>query len=62
MNKYSSNASGRIDTVHPRSDECFYLHLLLVNVPGPTSFQFPRNVDGELCATYREKPVNVYIY
>ena len=28
--------------------------LLLVNVPGPTSFQFLRNVDGELCATYRE--------
>ena len=32
-----------------------FLHrLLLVDVPGPTSFQFLRNVDGELCATYRE--------
>jgi hypothetical protein len=30
------------------------LRLLLVNVPGPTSFQFLGNVDGELCATYRE--------
>ena len=32
----------------------FYLRLLLVNVPGPTSFRFLRNVEGELCATYRE--------
>ena len=51
---YSTIALGLIYTVHPRNDECFYLHLLLVNVPGPTSFQFLRNVDGELCATYRE--------
>ena len=28
--------------------------MLLVNVPEPTSFQFLRNVDGELYATYRE--------
>jgi len=54
VNIYSTNALGRIYTVHPRNDECFYLRLLLVNVPGPTSFQFLRNVDGELCATYRE--------
>ena len=54
MNKYSSNASGRIDTVHPRNDECFYLRLLLECVPGQTSFQYLRNVNGELYATYRE--------
>ena len=28
--------------------------LLLVNVPGPTSFRFLQNVIDELCATYRE--------
>ena len=54
MNIYSTNALRRIYTVHPPNDECFYLRLLLVNVPGPTSFQFLRKVDGELCATYRE--------
>ena len=36
------------------NDECFYLRLLLLNVPGPTSFQFLRNVDDELCAKCRE--------
>ena len=45
---------GHIHRVHLRNDECFYLRFLLVNVPGPTSFRFLRNVDGELCATYRE--------
>ena len=47
-------ALGRIYTVYPRNDECFYFRLLLVNVHGPTSFQLLRNVDGELCTTYRE--------
>ncbi|EFN61253.1 Uncharacterized ATP-dependent helicase YHR031C, partial [Camponotus floridanus] len=54
VNIYSTDALGRIYTVHPRNDECFYLRLLLVNVRGPNSFQFLRTVDGELCATYRE--------
>ena len=57
VNIYSTNALGRIYTVHPRNDECFYLRLFLVNVPGPTSFQLLRN-----CAQHIEKPVNVYIY
>jgi len=51
---YSSDALGRIYTVRPRQDECFYLRLLLVNVRGPTSFNSLRTVDGELCATFRE--------
>ncbi|KAF2903264.1 hypothetical protein ILUMI_02924 [Ignelater luminosus] len=53
-NIYSTDALGRIYTVHPNNDECFYLRLLLVNVRGPTSFQSLRTVNGELCATYRE--------
>ncbi|XP_008182252.1 uncharacterized protein LOC103309183 [Acyrthosiphon pisum] len=51
---YSSDALGRIYTVHPRQDECFYLRLLLVNVKVPTSFNSLRTVDGVLCATFRE--------
>ncbi|XP_076273146.1 uncharacterized protein LOC143204485 [Rhynchophorus ferrugineus] len=51
---YSTVAIGRIYSVHPSNDECFYLRLLLVNVRGPTSFQQLRTVDGELCGSYRE--------
>lgn len=53
-NVFATDAIGRIYTVHPNNDECYYLRLLLVNVPGPTSFQQLRTVDGHLCATYRE--------
>lgn len=53
-NVFYTNALGRIYTVHPNNDECFYLRLLLVNVRGPTSFEYLRTVDGVLCATYRE--------
>ncbi|XP_072398268.1 uncharacterized protein [Diabrotica undecimpunctata] len=35
----STDALGRMYTVHPKNDECFYLRLLLVNVRGPTSFE-----------------------
>lgn len=51
---YSTDALGRVYTVHPCNDECFYLRLLLVNVRGPTSFQSLRTVNGVLCTTYRE--------
>ncbi|CAI6377042.1 unnamed protein product [Macrosiphum euphorbiae] len=51
---YSTDVIGRIYSVHPSNDECFYLRLLLVNVRGPTSFQHLRTVDGELCGSYRE--------
>ncbi|XP_050053481.1 ATP-dependent DNA helicase PIF1-like [Aphis gossypii] len=51
---YSTDAIGRIYSVHPSNDECFYLRLLLVNVRGPTSFQQLRTFDGELCVSYRE--------
>ena len=54
LNIYSSNVLGHIYIVHPRNDKCIYLYLLLVNVPGPASFQFLRKVDSELCATCRE--------
>ncbi|KAL1516386.1 hypothetical protein ABEB36_000305 [Hypothenemus hampei] len=53
-NVFYTEALGRIYTVHPSNDECFYLRLLLVNVRGPTSFQHLRTVNGELCSTYKE--------
>ncbi|XP_026482740.1 uncharacterized protein LOC113390965 [Ctenocephalides felis] len=51
---FSTDALGRIYTVHPRSDECFYLRLLLVNVRGPKSFVHLKTVNGHRCQTYRE--------
>lgn len=51
---YSTDALGRIYTVHPNKEECFYARLLLVNVRGPTSFENLRTVDGEVCRTFRE--------
>ena len=53
-NVFASDALGRMYTVHPNNDECYYLRLLLVNVRGPTSFQQLRTINGHLCATYRE--------
>lgn len=47
-------AIGRIYSVHPSNDECFYLRLLLVNVRGPTSIQHSQTVDSELCVHNRE--------
>ena len=51
---YSSDALGRVYTVHPNNLDCFYLRLLLHTVRGPTSFQNLKTVDGEVCATFRE--------
>ncbi|XP_022232059.2 uncharacterized protein LOC111080631 [Drosophila obscura] len=50
---FHSDAIGRIYTVHPNNQECYYLRLLL-NVRAPTSFESLRTVDEELCGTYRE--------
>ncbi|GFU99553.1 ATP-dependent DNA helicase PIF1 [Trichonephila clavipes] len=53
-NLYSSDALGRLYTVHPNNTECFYLRLLLINIRGPISFQDLRTVNGQLYATYRQ--------
>ncbi|KIH47497.1 hypothetical protein ANCDUO_22443 [Ancylostoma duodenale] len=50
----ASDALGRVYTVHPNSDECYYLRLLLHTVRGPTSFAELKTVNGELCETYKE--------
>ena len=51
---YSTDALGRVYTVHPNNSECFYLRLLLHTVRGPTSFQDLRTVCGKVCASFKE--------
>ncbi|XP_055918387.1 uncharacterized protein LOC129950474 [Eupeodes corollae] len=43
---FMTKTLGRLYTDHPKQRECFFLRLLLVNVPGPTSFQYLRKVNG----------------
>ncbi|KIH60924.1 hypothetical protein ANCDUO_08810 [Ancylostoma duodenale] len=50
----ASDALGRVYTVHPNNDECYYLRLLLHTIRGPTSFADLKTVNGELCETYKE--------
>ncbi|XP_072389496.1 uncharacterized protein [Diabrotica undecimpunctata] len=51
---FKAKTLGRLYTVHPKQRECFYLRLLLVNVPGPTSFEFLRTVNGRVFNTYQD--------
>ena len=44
---------GRLYTIHPNQHEYFFLSLLFVNVPGPTSFEYFRNVNGTIHDLYR---------
>ncbi|GFR15405.1 ATP-dependent DNA helicase [Trichonephila clavata] len=54
LNLYSTDALGRLYTVHPNNAECFYLRLSLINVRGPTSFQELKTVNDHVCATFRK--------
>ncbi|XP_055924623.1 uncharacterized protein LOC129956714 [Argiope bruennichi] len=51
---FKAKTLGRLYTVHPKQRECFYLRLLLVNVPGPTSFEFLRTFNGRVFNTYQD--------
>ncbi|CDF40970.1 ATP dependant DNA helicase PIF1 [Chondrus crispus] len=48
------NVVGRIYTVSPREGERYFLRLLLTQVPGATSFENLRNIDGEQCTSFRQ--------
>ena len=50
---FKDTTIGRLYTVHPNQHECFFVRLLLVNVPGPTSFEYLRTVNGTIHDTYR---------
>ena len=41
----STDALGRVYTVHPNNSECFYLRMLLHEVTGPTSFEALKTVN-----------------
>ncbi len=45
---------GRIYTVHPTQQECFFLRLLLLHVRGPLSFSDLRSINGVQYASFRE--------
>ncbi|GFX34783.1 ATP-dependent DNA helicase [Trichonephila clavipes] len=44
----STDAIGRVYTVHPNNSEWFHLRLLLYEVPGPTSFQYLKTIEGRI--------------
>ncbi|KIH48241.1 hypothetical protein ANCDUO_21693, partial [Ancylostoma duodenale] len=50
----ASDALGRVYTVHPNNDECYFLRLLLHTIRRPTSFADLKTVNGELRGTYKE--------
>ena len=50
---FKDTTIGRLFTIHPNQSECFFLRLLLVNVLGPTSFDYLGTVNGSIHDTYR---------
>ena len=45
---------GRVHFVSPRDTNRYYLRLLLHHVPGATSYEDLRTVNGEVCETYQQ--------
>lgn len=52
--KNKSFQIGRVYVVHPKESERFYLRLLLHKIPGPTSYEYLRTVNGVLCETFQQ--------
>ncbi|CAE1313603.1 unnamed protein product [Acanthosepion pharaonis] len=52
---------GRVFTIPPSRQECFYLLLLLHEVSGPTSYNNLQTVNGVLCDTFREACLRLVI-
>jgi Helitron helicase-like domain at N-terminus len=50
----ASDALGRVYTIHPSTEACFHLRILLHVVKGPTSYNALKTVNGHLFATFRE--------
>ncbi|UYV76887.1 hypothetical protein LAZ67_14002300 [Cordylochernes scorpioides] len=59
---FASDAIGRVYTVHPNFEECFYLRMLLHSVRGPTSFAALRTINGVLCQTYKEACLHLGLF
>ena len=45
---FKDTTIGKLYTVHPNQHELFFLRLHLVNVPGPTSLEYLRTVNGTI--------------
>ncbi|GFQ89304.1 ATP-dependent DNA helicase [Trichonephila clavata] len=54
LNLYTTDALGRLYTVHPNNAECFYHKIIINPGSGPTSFQELKTVNGHVCATFCE--------
>ena len=54
LNIRQGTAIGRVYTVHPKNEECFYLRLLLHTTKGPTCFADLKTFSGEVYSTYQE--------
>ncbi|UYV84445.1 hypothetical protein LAZ67_X002195 [Cordylochernes scorpioides] len=59
---FASDAIGRVYTVHPNFEECFYLRMLLHSVRGPTYFAALRTINGVLCQTYKEACLHLGLF
>ena len=51
---FETDTIGRIYTVSPKQGDCFNLRLLLLSVPGTTSFESPRIYEGTLYPTFKQ--------
>lgn len=51
----------RLYIVSVREEELFYLRILLLHVPGATSFEFLRTVDGKVYNTFKEAAFNRHL-
>lgn len=51
---FQGDAIGRVHTVSPKEQECFFFRMLLFHVKGPKSFTDVRTFDGTIYTTYRE--------
>lgn len=54
-----SDTIGRVYTIHPNNDECYYLRMLLHQIRGPTCFNDLKTIDGCTFSTYRETCLNL---
>lgn len=61
VRKKNTKCIARIYTVNPADLERYYLRLLLLHVPGPTSFAHLRTVDGLSCQTFQEAAEKLHL-
>ena len=55
------NIVTRMHSASPRSGEKFYLRILLLHIPGATSFRDLRTVEGEIFGTFKEACVRLHL-